>query len=52
VEADNDGSGVISAPPSASTTSVSAPAIQPHMAGTGGEGTILNLKGREGELSR
>lgn len=44
---DGDGGGVISAPPTA-TTSVSAPAIQQHLAGAGGEGTtIFNLKGRE-----
>ena len=42
-----DGGGVISAPPSAATTSVSAPAIQQHLAGAGGEETIFNLKGRE-----
>ena len=47
VGADSDGNGVISAPPSAATTSVSAPAIQPFMTSTGGEGTILNSKGRE-----
>ena len=46
VGADSDGGGVVSAPPSA-TTSVSAPAIQQHLAGTGGEGTVFNLKGRE-----
>ena len=42
---DGDGDGVISARPSAATTSVSAPAVQQHLAGAGGDGTILNLKG-------
>ena len=42
VGGDGDGGGVVSAPPSAATTSVSAPAIQQHLAGTEGEG-----KGRE-----
>ncbi|KAF8815637.1 hypothetical protein BYT27DRAFT_6666418 [Phlegmacium glaucopus] len=37
---------VMSAPPSAATTSVSAPVIQPHLAGTG-EGKMSSLKGRE-----
>ena len=46
VGADGDGVGVVSAPTSAATTSVSAPAIQQHLTGTG-EGTIFNLKGRE-----
>jgi hypothetical protein len=44
---DGDGDGVISAPPSAATTSASALAVQEHLAGTGGEGTTFNLKGRE-----
>ena len=44
---DGDGGGVISAPPSAATTSVSAPAIQQHLASAGGEGNTFNLKGRE-----
>ena len=44
---DGDGGGVVSAPPSAATTSVSAPAIQQHLAGAGGEGNSFNLKGRE-----
>ena len=44
---DGDGSGVISAPPSTSTTSALAPVIQQHLSGAGGEGQIFNLKGRE-----
>ena len=44
---DGDGGTVISAPLSTATTSVSAPAIQQHLAGAGEEGTMLNLKGRE-----
>ena len=44
---DGDGDGVISAPPSGATTSVSAPAVQQHVAGAGGEVTIFSLKGRE-----
>ena len=38
--------GVMSAPPSAATTSVSAPVIQQHLAGTG-EGKMSSLKERE-----
>jgi serine/arginine repetitive matrix protein 2 len=41
---DGGGGDVISAPPSAATTSVSAPAIQQHLAGAGGEGTVFDLK--------
>ena len=51
VGADSDGGGVISAPPSATTTSVSAPAIQQHLTGTGGEGTMFNLGGKEGAIA-
>jgi len=43
VEVVEDG-GVMSAPPSAATTSVSAPVIQKHLTGTGGEGKMLSLK--------
>ena len=44
---DSDAGGVVSAPPSAATTGVSAPAIQQHLTGTGGKGMTYNLKGRE-----
>ena len=46
-DGDGDRDGVISVPPSATATSVSALAVQQHLSGTGEEGTTFNLKGRD-----